>query len=347
MSSIEHRVNLSLIIFQRTDLKLVDFAKTNNNGRSIFGSLMEQGIVAQRKNHSLLGNLMSKIEKLFFFLIAAAKDQLDEEKIDRILESPDHAGQTVFTNASYLSDKISGWILVRNIDVAFVDHNWMTPTFSFKSNVEKMLKKGINPFVVKYTEKSEYDRYQRNFVDIDQKLLEPFITGNITEERTGAFYSFQDSECSEKCENSCNDKMLSFKLYTDFKGSKRNLKNGKRGGEGIVSSGHWHGEPAAFKLLDLGKIKFVDKLKDGISNPEKTRAEFETASKLSHPNIVRVFHLFRYQETEKIGNLRSLNNWTVIVMEKHDKNIGELTPEERNYLPTLLNDVLGLVLGDI
>ena len=112
-------------------MKLVDFAKTNNNGRSIFGSLMEQGIVAQRKNHSLLGNLMSKIEKLFFFLIAAAKDQLDEEKIDRILESPDHAGQTVFTNASYLSDKISGWILVRNIDVAFVDHNWMTPTWGF------------------------------------------------------------------------------------------------------------------------------------------------------------------------------------------------------------------------
>ena len=82
-------------------------------------------------------------------------------------------------------------------------------------------------------------------------------------------------------------------------------------------------------------------------NAEKTRAEFETASKLTHPNILKFLHLLRYQETEKIGNYRSLQNWTVIVMEKHDKNIGELTSEERNYLPTLLNDVLGLVLENI
>ena len=134
--------------------------------------------------------------------------------------------------------------------------------------------------------------------------------------------------------------MIKFKLYT----GKRNFENKKTGGEGFVSFGDWHGEPAAFKLLDLGKIEEVANVADGISNAAKTRAEFETAKKLKHPNIVRVFHLFRYQETEKIGNLRSLDNWTVIVMEKHDKNIGELTPEERNYLPNLLNDVLGLVL---
>ena len=85
--------------------------------------------------------------------------------------------------------------------------------------------------------------------------------------------------------------------------------------------------------MDLGKIEEVELTIDGISNAEKTRAEFETAKKLKHPNIVKVFHLFRYQETEKIENVRSLNNWTVIVMEKHDKNIGELMPEERNYLP--------------
>ena len=189
--------------------------------------------------------------------------------------------------------------------------------------------------------KSEYD--QRNFGDIDHKLLQPFITGKITEKRTAAFYSFQDSKCSEKCENSCKDKMLKFKLYT----GKRNFENRKTGGEGFISFGNWHGESAAFKLLDLGKIEDIVSLQDAISNAEKTRAEFETAKKFKHPNIVRVIYSFRYQETEKLGNLRSLDTWTVIVMEKHDKNIGELTPEERNYLPTLLNDVLGLVLGDI
>ena len=133
--------------------------------------------------------------------------------------------------ASLLSKKISGWILERNIDVAFVDDKWLTPEFIFESNIEKMVKKEINPFVVNYTGISQYDR--RNFENIDQKLLVPFINGKITEERTEAFYSFQDSKCNEKYEKSCKDKMLKFKLYT----GKRNFKNEKSGGEGFVTFG--------------------------------------------------------------------------------------------------------------
>ena len=303
---------------------------------------MQKGINAKRKNHPLLRNLTSKIEEIFFFLISAAKEQLDEEEIDRILESPDHSGQTVFKGASSKSEKISGWILDRNIDVAFVDHKWMTPQFCFKSNVEKMLKKGINPFVVPYDGKSEFVRRQKRiFADINQKLLQPFLTGKITDVRTEAFYSFQDSECNEKCENSCRDKMLKFKLYA----GKRNFKNGKRGGEGIVTFGTWHREPAAFKLLELGKIGMPDSghTKDAISNAKKTRSEFETVSKLAHPNILKVLHVFRYQEAEKFLNTLSLQNWTVIVMEKHEKNIGELKIDERIHLPDLLQDGLGKV----
>ena len=121
---------------------------------------MEQGIVAQKKDHPLFGNMMSKIEETFFLLISAAEKHLDEEKVDRILESPDHGGETVFMVACYLSEKISGWILDRNIDVAFVDDLWMTPAFYFESNVEKMLKKGINPFVVNYDGQTVY--FQNN-----------------------------------------------------------------------------------------------------------------------------------------------------------------------------------------
>ena len=134
--------------------------------------------------------------------------------------------------------------------------------------------------------------------------------------------------------------MLKFKLYT----GKRNFKNGKRGGQGFVTFGTWHLQPAAFKLLELGKIERGENVPDGISKAEKTRAEFETVSKLSHPNILKVLHLFRYQETEKIGDFRSCENWTVIVMEKHDKNIAELSYQERIDLPNLLEDVLGKVL---
>ena len=130
-------------------MNLVDFSKTDKDGRSIFGiSMMKLGVKARNKNHPLFRNLMSKTEEIFFFLISAAEKHLEEEKIDQILESPDYSGATVFSSASSKSEKISGWILDRNIDVAFVNHLWMTPVFFYESNVEKMLKKGINPFVV-------------------------------------------------------------------------------------------------------------------------------------------------------------------------------------------------------
>ena len=298
---------------------------------------MDQAIGAVEKIHPLFSNLMSKIEEIFFILISATKEHCKEEEIDRILESPDRSGQTVFGLASILSEKISGWILERDIDVAFVDNKWHTPQFYFESNLEKMLKKGINPFVVRHDGGSEFDR--RNFEKVDQKLLNSFISGKIIEERTDVYYSFQDSECSEKCEKSCKDKMLKFKLYT----GKRNFETGKRGGEGIVFFGTWHCEPVAFKLLELEKIKSANLMKDWIANAEKTRAEFETVSKLSHPNILKVLHVFRYQETEKFGKTRIMQNWTVIVMQKHEKNIGELTIEKKIYLPDLLQDVLGKV----
>ena len=302
---------------------------------------MQPGIVAKERNHPSFENLMSGFEEIFLFLISAAEKHLNEEQIDRILESPDDTGTTVFSLVDSFSEKISGWILDRNIDVAFVDFHWLTPQFYFKSNVERMLTKGINPFVVTYSGESQFVYYQKNYENIDQKLLKQFVTGKISEESTEAYYSFQDSECNKNCDNSCKDKMLKFKLYTE----KRKFKYGKKGGEGILFFGTWHREPAAFKLLDLGKIGRPDSGKtiDAISNAKKTLAEFETVSKLSHPNVLKVLHVFRYQETEKIRKNRILQNWTVIVMEKHDKNIGELMLEERVFLPDLLEDALGKV----
>ena len=193
--------------------------RSNEKAHEVFQAY-EVNQLINNQNYCVLQkvvNLMSKMEETFFFLISAAEEQIGEKEIDEILESPDYSGQTVFSTASALSEKISGWILKRNIDVAFIDDRWMTPQFGFESDFEKMLKKGINPFVVKYSGKSEYD--QRNFENIDQKLLEPFITGNITEERTEAYYSFHDSDCSEKCEKLCKDKMRKFKLYTGKKNS--------------------------------------------------------------------------------------------------------------------------------
>merc|ERR1712227_1020420 len=120
-----------------------------------------------------------------------------------------------FQIVSMLSKKISEWILDRKIEVAFVDDRWLTPIFWFESDFEKMLKKGINPFVVNFWGKSEFD--VRNFRNIDQTLLQSFITGKIIDGKTEAYYSFQDSDCNDECPKSCKDNMRKYKLYTGKK----------------------------------------------------------------------------------------------------------------------------------
>ena len=208
-----------------------------------------------------------------------------------------------------------------------------------------MLQKGINPFVVDSTGTSSYSHDNFNFRNINrnkkkrEKLLKPFLSEKIANEKTEVYFSFDDSRCNQHCEKACRDKMRRFKLYT----GKIKFDQEKLGGEGIVSFGTWHKKSAAFKLLRLGETEDVRMLSEAISIAERTRAEFETASKLSHPNIVKVLHSFRYQESAKIKNKHLCKNWTVIVMEKYEKNIRELQSEERKYLPNLLQDVIGIV----
>ena len=343
----------SLIIFKRVDLSPIDFTKKDNGsdlttgGDSMFKCLLIKGLDAAKNvegNHFFVRRLIFKSEKMFFYLTTKVEKKLGKEKLFSILESPNGAGDTVFRIASILSEKISGWILERNMDVAFVNSYWFTPQFYFKSHVEKMLEKGINPFVVRNDERSEYLRPIFRNINRNkkkrEKFLKPFLSGKITEEKTEVYFSFDDSNCSQKCGKVCGDKMRRFKLYT----GKRIFHQEKRGGEGTVSFGSWHNVPAAFKLVELGKLEEVETVLDAMSMTKKTTTEFDTAYNLSHPNIVKVLHLFRYQESEKMNDVRKcIKNVTVIVMEKHEKNIRELISEERIHFPDLLQDVLGLV----
>ena len=299
--------------------------------------MLDHAIVGFNTFHPRLPSFVSETEEVFFFLVQKAEAKIGREKLNRIIEAPDQAGDTVFKLAILFSTKLAGWILDSDIDVDFVDSTWRTARFHPPTLVRKMMLMGINPFIVSYSGFSEFQLRPENFKNIDKKLLKPFLLGRISSAKTAAFYSFVDSTCGPKCGKKCGDKMKKFKLYT----GRKKIENEKLGGEGIVGFGEWHGEEAAFKKVKLGKIQDTDLVADVVANAEKTRAEFEVARKLSNENIVKVLHLFRYQETEIKRNNRSTYNWTVTVMEKHSKNIGELAEVERPEIKTLLKDCLG------
>ena len=315
----------------------MNFAKLSENGSSIFNALLEQETAAARKHHPQLSRLAVETEETFFFLVEKVEAKIGEEKLNCLLEKPDHSGETLFHAVSYLQENLASWILDRNIEVNFIDSKWLTPQFAFPNLVEKMLRKGVNPFIMAYNGKSLYENYFTNFENIDDELLNRFLIGQKSDKRTAASYSFVDSNCGDKCRADCDDKMERFKL----KNGQRKLKTKKYGGQGSVGFGKWHGQKMAFKKLKLEKIDGVEYTHQVLSNAEITRAEFEMTKGLSHKNIVKVVHLYRYQETQEVEGERMTNNWTVIVMERYEKNIGELSACERFELPKLLEDSLG------
>jgi len=206
-------------IIKTYDLSLVDFTRRDYLGTSIFRSLIEKGLMNDKplkKNHPFFQRLVLRTEKMFFYLISVAEKKLGRDKVDQIIERPDDGGDTVFLTTSRLSEKISSWILDRNIDVAFVNVEWSTPHFFYQSLVEKMLLKEINPFVVDRTRTSWYSESTINFRNINrnkrkrEKLLKPFLTGKIASEKTEVYFSFADSRCNQHCEKICKDKMRKF-----------------------------------------------------------------------------------------------------------------------------------------
>ena len=248
--------NRNSVPFQKTDFAQIEFEKTFEAGRGIFGRLMERGIIANKNRHPQLPGLVSETEEVFFSLVKIAEAQIGGERLNRFIEAPDKSGGTVFLSASKWSEKIAVWILQRDIEVAFVDHKWMTAHFIFPNLVEKMARKGINPFVVRFDGDTQYSRGPSNFKTIDEGILKPFLTGEISNEKTAAFYSFVDSNCRKECAKNCGDKMRALKLYTGMK----KIENEKCGGEGTVGFGIWHGEEAAFKKLKWEQLNPLKKL---------------------------------------------------------------------------------------
>ena len=128
-------------------------------GRCIFGRLLEQPIAAffdSDLSDSELSYIVTECEDTFFLLVDIAERNVGKHRLDRIIERPDDFGQTVFSNASCLSEKITAWILDQNICVEFVDHQWLTGQFDFPLLAQKMIQKNINPFIIKYSGKSEF-----------------------------------------------------------------------------------------------------------------------------------------------------------------------------------------------
>ena len=310
-------------------------------------------IITSRK--MVNSNLQNEMEKTYFRFIEYVERSAQFD-IKEVLGQSNRGGETVFLRAATLSEKISKDMLLRNVNVNYVDQVLNYPSFKNGNLTQLFLEKGLNPFIVHHFGKSEYDLFRNNFKHVKRQYLEkylfdqngdPIIFDPTHSEKTAQqmpfsnpatcfYYSIHQYQADEpSCIEYKNTKM--FVPYLGIKSKKRNRLGG--GAEGTVFEGKWNGKAAAFKHIGLD-IKLVGWVKtiDTDKNAKSSIQQFSIISNLKHKNIVQMYHTYR-QQTYDFAKRCSINE-TVIVMEKCDSDLNSLPPADRPLFYDLMKDIV-------
>ena len=102
------------------------------------------------------------------------------------------------------------------------------------------------------------------------------------------FYSTVDLPCP--CQTQCHQHLPNAWYYQNgliFDFELTDLIG--RGGEGAVFEGHYHGNEAAFKMVEIKGLAQFEKLGDGVKDLRSRLSEMEMLSKSKGPNILPFF----------------------------------------------------------
>ena len=128
------------------------------------------------KNESKWLPLVPQIEKRFEYLIAESTKRIDDKTLDTILETPSSMGWTCLLAASMISsEKIMDFILQRQIPINSIELNNELVYFNLPQYTVELMKRGVNPKIVRYDGQSSLDRFKASFEnDEAMRLVEKF-----------------------------------------------------------------------------------------------------------------------------------------------------------------------------
>ena len=303
--------------FQIFDTVNIDFEYTDRYDFTIFRACFDRYCHARfnkgyRDERSK--KLIPKTEDKFFELIRQAADK--EVNTNKLIEKPTKTGETCFRIASYMSKKISQYILAEDIEVDFISKQFMLPWFEHEEVTEQMLHKNINPLII-YRGKNQLDRYPGRFEKFSE-ILDRF--------QNGAFYFTEDTNCNEGCSSICGSVFRRFKCYP---GSlvEMTLENFIGGGAfGEVYKGKWHGSECAMKytpILDSKSKNYVENIEREF---EFDADEYLKPLKTSGKGVILPIGMFRQQNQylQQQTNRWQAINYQVNVYPKYDCNLYEL-----------------------
>ena len=138
--------------------------------------------------------IISKVETVFDFCISEANKRGFD--VDSLLEIPSVLGETCFKIASTMSEKLTKYLLDRDIKINTIDVNSMIPEFKFPELASAMMLKGVNPHVIDYAGNSETEKNDSSFKSsLSRKLLAKFPRS--------IHFSIEDIQCSNQCPVDC------------------------------------------------------------------------------------------------------------------------------------------------
>ena len=314
----------------------IDFEFIDENGWTIYRACFGRyaNAISTSSNRRKISKLVRGVEENFFSMVTESKKKLSIEDVNNLIQKPSLSGDTCFLLATQCSPKIAKFILSQNIKINCITTDMVIPSFEYPELAEEMLIKNINPKVIGYDGRREFDIWPNTFQNQKCNNLALNFPRSI-------HFMTEATECNKNCGKDCKSKLKPF-FYEN--GSLVDINDDNKlgiGGFGTVYSGKWHGENVAMKCVLIDQIEYQTYVHDTVDAFEKNISEYRSQSVAKGSGVIFPYAMVRQQNQEwKDGRWTALN-FNVFIYPKYDCNLYEL---HKNHFTRFNNDILHSII---
>jgi len=315
----------------------IDFGFMDKNGFTIYRMCFERYVNARwtlKKPEKEWLKLVPKVEETFFWLVEQSQKILGILAVNEIIQRPSSDGGTCFLLATQCSPKISMFILYQDIKINSITTDMMIPSFKYPELAKQMMVKNINPKVIEYHGRSQFEAWPDSFKNQRCKELAENFPRSI-------HFVTADTVCSKNCGNNCKSKLQAF-FYKNgpLVDISENNKLGT-GAFGTVYGGKWHGEDVAMKCILIGEITNQNFVHEAVANFEKNISEYRSQLVAKGSGIIIPYAMVR-QQNQKFKNGKWVPlNLNVFIYPKYECNLYEF---HHNHFQNINDDILQDIL---
>ena len=314
----------------------VDFGYVGRDGDTIYRRCLERYLRARfglKRPEADWSKLVVETEKVFYYLVEQGRKY--GYNVDSILEIPISNGETCFFIASQCSEKISTYIIGRDIQVNSIAVTMLVPAFTYPNLAIQMMQKGINPLLIPYNGLNYVELFPSSFINKEAKTLLDQFPRSI-------HFTVEDIGCNRACPADCSSKFRKFYIKNGDFVKMVDRKRIGQGGFGRVFKGLFHGKQKAMKCVLIGEIEERDLVEDLVSDFEKNISEIRIQIASAGSGVIVPEAFVRQQNQEKDDNGKWIaKNYNIYIYPLYDCNLYELHEKNfGNFTEEIVGDII-------